>query len=76
MTLTEPALQAIASLKFKCMTAPVLAFSDFECPFLLEKDASNEGLGAVLSQKQDDSKIHSMAYASRGLEGGERNYHS
>ena len=76
VTLTEPALQAFASLKFKCMTAPVLAFTDFECPVLLETDASNKGLGAVLSQKQDDGKFHPLAYASRGLKGGEWNYHS
>ena len=45
-------LEAIASykdLKMKCMTAPVLAFADFEKPFMLETDTSKEGLGAVVS---------------------------
>ena len=76
VTFTEPARQAFASLKFKCMSAPVLAFADFERPFLLETDASNEGLGVVLSQKQDDGKFHPVAYASRGLKGRVWNYHS
>ena len=58
------------------MTTPVLAFADFEKPFLLETDASSCGLGAVLSQKQDDDKYHPVAYSSRELKGGEKKYHS
>ena len=60
----------------KCLMAPVLAFADFKKPFLLETDASIEGLGAVLSQKQDDGRYHPVTYASRGLKGGELKYHS
>ena len=60
----------------KCVTAPVLAFADFEKPFLLGTDASSCGLGAVLSQKQDDGKFHPVTYASRELKGGEKKYHS
>ena len=41
-------------LKGKVQSAPVLVFPDFEKPFLLEMDASKEGLGMVLSQKQSD----------------------
>ena len=60
----------------KCLTAPVLAFTDFKKPFLLETDASIEGLGAVLSQEQDDGCYHPVAYASCGLKGGELKYYS
>ena len=49
---------AFEILKMKCMMVPVLAFADFEKPFLLETDASSLGLRAVLSQKQDDGKFH------------------
>ena len=69
-------LATFQELKMKCFTVPVLVFADFKKPFLLETDASIEGLGAVLSQKQDDGWYHLIAYASRGLKGGESRYHS
>ena len=69
--LTPEAVEAF-DLKTKCVTAPVLAFADFEKPFLLETNASSCGLGAVLSQKQDDDKYHPVAYDSRELKGGEK----
>ena len=63
-------LEAFSILKMKCMTVPVLALADFQKPFLLETDASSSGLGAVLSQKQDNGKFHPVIYASRELKGG------
>ena len=51
-------------------------FPDFDKPFLLETDASKEGLGAVLSQKQDDGCYHPVAFGSRTLMPTEQNYHS
>ena len=74
--LPPDALVVFQELKMKCLMAPVLAFADFKKPFLLETDASIEGLGAVLSQKQDDGRYHPVAYASRGLKEGELKYHS
>ena len=74
--LTPEAVEAFNLLKTKCVTAPVLAFADFEKPFLLETDTSSCGLGAVLSQKQDDNKYHLVTYASWELKGGEKKYHS
>ena len=74
--LTPEALQAFEELKLKCMTAPVLAFADFEKEFRLETDASNDGLGAVLLQQDDEKHWHPVAFASRELKGGEPKYHS
>ena len=74
--LTPEAVEAFDLRKTKCVTALVLAFADFEKPFLLETDASSCGLGAVLSQKQDDDKYHLVAYANQELKGGEKKYHS
>ena len=76
VTLSPEAKDAFNILKQKCMTAPVLAFADLEKPFLLETDASALGLGAVLQQVQVDGKLHPVAYASRALRKGEKNYHS
>ena len=76
ITLPPDALDAFEKLKMCCMTAPVLAFADFEKEFQLETDASSEGLGAVLSQKQPDGKWHPIAFGSRELKGGEAKYHS
>ena len=74
--LPPSAIVAFQELKMKCMTAPVLAFANFKEEFQLETDASGDGLGAVLSQRQEDGLWHPVAYASRGLKGGETCYHS
>ena len=76
ITLPPDALDAFEKLKMCCMMAPVLAFVDFEKEFQLETDASSEGLGAVLSQKQPDGKWHPVAFGSHELKGGEAKYHS
>ena len=74
--LTPEAVEAFDLLKTKGVIAPVLAFADFEKPFLLETDTSSCSLGVVLSQKQDDNKYHLVTYASWELKGGETKYHS
>ena len=62
--LSEDALGAFQALKQACMSSPVLAFADYTKDFLLEMDASNEGLGTVLSQKQVDGHFHPVPYGS------------
>ena len=66
----------MAVLKGKVQSMPVLVFPDFDKPFLLEMDASKEGLGAVLSQKQSDRQYHPIAFGSCSLTLAEKNYHS
>ena len=58
------------------MQSPVLAFADYTKDFLLETDASKEGLGVVLSQKQEDGWFHPIAFGSPVLTTHEKNYHS
>ena len=55
------------------MTAPILAHPDFTKPFILDMDASNHAIGAVLSQKVGN-KEKVIAYASRTLSKSERKY--
>ena len=58
------------------MTAPVLAFANYTKPFLLETDASKDGLEAVLTRKQKDGWYHPVPYGSRAPMPHEKNYHS
>ena len=53
---------------------PIMAYPDFSKEFTLHTDASGEGLGGVLYQKQNDV-MRVIAYASRALSPAERNYH-
>ena len=76
MSLSEEALGAFEALKQACMNSLVLAFADYTKDFLLETDASKEGSGAVLSQKQEDRWFHLVAYGSQALTTHEKNYHS
>ena len=65
---------AFTTLKGKLTVSPVLAYPSFDRGFTLETDASIQGLGAVLSQQQEDGKLHPVAYASRALNHSEKNY--
>lgn len=64
---------AFERLKHLLITAPILAHPDFRKPFILDTDASNHAIGAVLSQKIGD-KEKVIAYASRTLSKSERKY--
>ena len=72
-----PDLQSLVDDVINTLQSPkVMAFPDFESPFILNTDASGMGLGAVLYQKQGDDKLNRViSYASRTLSPAERNYH-
>ncbi|XP_042612294.1 uncharacterized mitochondrial protein AtMg00860-like [Cyprinus carpio] len=47
-----PACEAFEELKRRFTTAPILHHPDPKLPFIVETDASNIGIGAILSQRQ------------------------
>ena len=63
---------AFNALKEALSTAPVLGYPDFSREFILEIDASLNGLGTVLSQQGKDGQIRVIAYVSRSLRPSER----
>lgn len=67
---------AFNKLKQMMVSAPVLKHVNFNLPFIVETDASEFALGAVLLQPESISSLvlHPVAYASRKLATAERNY--
>ena len=57
----------------KLANPPVLAYADYSLPFIVNIDASGDGLGTILYQVQN-GKERVVAYASRGLRGAEKLY--
>ena len=76
VSLSEDDLEAFQALKQACTNTPVLAFADYTMDFLLKTDASKEGLGVVLSQKQADGWYYLVTYGSWAPTTHEKNYHS
>jgi len=69
----EDQQQAFDELKKRLTTAPVLASPRSSGTYYLDTDASEFGLGIVLSQEQEGLE-RVLAYASRSLNPAERNY--
>ena len=69
---TNECTDAFDRLKQALISAPVLGYPDFTKPFIVETDASFQGLGAVLSQDQEQGRVV-VAYGSRSLRPAEKN---
>lgn len=58
---------AFLKLQRSVTEPPVLAFPDFERPFVVETDASGRAVGAVLAQKTDNVYLRPVEFASRTM---------
>jgi phospholipid-translocating ATPase len=65
---------AFTILKSCLRNSPVLVHPKFDRENLLQTDASDIGLGAILSQLDDNGVEGPIAYVSKILSGRERNY--
>ncbi len=72
---SSTAREAFQELKQRFTTAPILHHPDPSLPFIVEVDASNIGIGAIMSQRRGSpAKMFPCAYYSRKLSPAERNY--
>ncbi|KAF8751636.1 hypothetical protein RHS01_08418 [Rhizoctonia solani] len=65
---------AFQELKVLVTNLPVLIHSNPELPYYLETDASGVAMGAILSQRGTDNRLHPIAYMSKLFSGAEANY--
>ncbi|CAH8582717.1 unnamed protein product [Dicrocoelium dendriticum] len=68
-----PQQKAFDEIKRRIASTPVMAIFDETCPTIVSTDASNIGLGAILSQIQNGHE-RVIAYASRKLSAAELSY--
>src|SRR5207253_3794919 len=72
-TWTQDHQKAFQGLKTALLESDMLQLPNFDHPFVIESDASDEGLGAMLSQRYDgETKV--IEFFSRTLKDREKRY--
>ena len=71
---TNDCQMAFEELRHRLCSAPILAFPDFLRQFILDTDARDVGIRAVLSQIDEEGHEQVIAYGSRALTKPERRY--
>ena len=71
---TKEMQQAIDEIKYWLLKAPTLHHVDYSKDFILETDASNFAIGAVLSQQSSMHSRHPIEYYGKKLLPAEKNY--
>lgn len=69
-----PEHTVVSRLQNMMINPPISAYPDFNLPFELNTDASNEGLRPVLYQQQE-VKLHVITFGSRTLTFEEETHH-
>lgn len=71
---TDDAQKSFEIVKEKLTSAPSLVHANFNKPFILQRDASTCGIGAVLAQQYDDGNERPISFMSQKLNKAQRNY--
>jgi hypothetical protein len=66
--------KSFEELQNRFTTAPILSHFDPMKTCIIETDASDFTLGAILSQKDDEGRLHPIAFHSRKFQPAEINY--
>ena len=64
--------ESFDKLKQALISSPILAYPDYNKPFVLETDASLKGIGTILSQEDDQGNYRVISFASCALKPFER----
>ena len=70
----DKAQVAFDTLKVAFTTAPVLAHFQPDLPIVVETDASDYAVAAILSQSHTNGELHPVAFYSRSMQAAELNY--
>ncbi|KAF8759979.1 hypothetical protein RHS01_01360 [Rhizoctonia solani] len=68
--------EAFQGLKNAITNAPVLCHANPTKPYFLETDASGAALGSILSQQQEDGRLHPLGFLSESFKGAKQNYNT
>ncbi|KAF8675482.1 hypothetical protein RHS04_06701 [Rhizoctonia solani] len=68
--------EAFQGLKDAITNALVLCHANPTKPYFLETDASSAALGSILSQWQEDRRLHPLGFLSESFKGAEQNYNT
>ncbi|GFW48288.1 retrovirus-related Pol polyprotein from transposon 297 [Trichonephila clavipes] len=74
ITWTTECENAFRELKGKLIDKPVLYAPNFEREFIVQTDASNAGMGAVLTQLNEQGEEHPILYLSKKFSEVEKRY--
>ncbi|KAF8737683.1 hypothetical protein RHS02_06087, partial [Rhizoctonia solani] len=66
--------EAFQGLKDAITNAPVLCHANPTKPYFLKTDASGAALGSILSQRQEDGRLHPLGFLSESFKGAKQNY--
>ena len=71
---TDKVQRSFEDIKQRIIDDPIRSLPDPERPFEVETDASDYAMGGQLGQRDDNGKLHPIAFFSKKFSGPELNY--